>query len=82
MKYIIEIRENENPAGVRFWATVLPIDCALEEETIDALYKNAPAIIRDVVRLSNQQGAKLPPPTSFEFRIVTEAPVEAETTAS
>ena len=73
MKYIIEIHENENPDGVRFWANVLPIECALEENTIDDLYRNAPSIIKDVVELSNERGANLPVPTAFEFRLVVNA---------
>lgn len=73
MKYIIEIHENENPGGVRFWADVLPLECALEEETIDDLYRNAPSIIKDVVELSNKDGANLPIPTSFEFRLLVNA---------
>jgi hypothetical protein len=73
MKYVIEVHENENPDGVRFWATVHPTECALEEESIDDLYRNAPSVIKDVVEISNQNGANLPIPTAFEFRLLVNA---------
>ncbi len=74
MKYVVEIHENENPAGVRFWATVIGLDgCLMEEESIDELYRNAPGIIRDVIQTSNGQGANLAEPTHFEFRLLVNA---------
>jgi hypothetical protein len=73
MKYLIGIHENEDPKGVRFIANVFPIECVFEEESIDELYRNAPSIIKDVVELSNNNGAGLPLPTAFEFRLLVNA---------
>lgn len=68
MKYIVRIRENEDPDGVRFWATVDGLDgCLIAEETIDALIRNAPGIIRDVIETSNARGSSFALPTEFEF---------------
>jgi hypothetical protein len=74
MKYLIQIHENENPDGVRFWATVAGLDgCLIEEESIDELYRNAPGIIRDVIQASNEHGANLAQPSHFEFRLLASA---------
>jgi predicted RNase H-like HicB family nuclease len=70
MKYIIEIHENDEPQGVRFWATVegLP-NCPLAENTIDELYRNAPEVIKAVIETSNERGSTFAIPTGFEFRV-------------
>ncbi|MBI1291214.1 hypothetical protein GC173_08210 [bacterium] len=74
MKYTIEVHENEDPQGVRFWATVegLP-NCPLAENTIDDLYRHAPEVIKDVIETSNDRGANFPIPTAFEFRLLVNA---------
>lgn len=70
MKYTIEVHENEDPNGVRFWATVVGLEgCGLAEETIDDLYRNAPEVIKTVIETSNARGANLPMPTEFEFHL-------------
>lgn len=70
MKYLIRVHENDDPNGVRYWATVQDLDgCNLAEETLDELYRNAPGVIRDLIETSNERGASIPTPTGFEFRL-------------
>jgi predicted RNase H-like HicB family nuclease len=76
MKYIVNIEECREPDTVRYWATVegeLMEGCHIAEETLEELLRNAPSIIKDVVELSNEDGANLPIPTAFEFRLLVNA---------
>lgn len=76
MKYIVNIEECTEPNTVRYWATVEGPGmegCHLAEETLEELLHNAPIIIRDIVEVSNEDGANLPAPTVFEFRLLVPA---------
>jgi hypothetical protein len=76
MKYIINIEECQEPNTVRYWATVEGRGmegCHIAENTLEELLQVAPGIIRDVVELSNTEGAGLPVPTAFEFRLLVSA---------
>ena len=76
MRYIINVEECHEPNTVRYWATVEGRGmegCHIAEQTLEELLHNAPGIIRDVVELSNEDGANLPEPTAFEFRVLVPA---------
>lgn len=74
MKCIVTVQENDNPTGVRYWATVENLEgCNLAEQTLEELVRNGPEIIAAFVEVSNERGANIPAPTGFEFRILVPA---------
>lgn len=74
MKYIVNIHENDQAGGVRYWATVENLDgCNLAEESIEDLVRNGPEVIKAFVEVANDGGARIPRPTEFEFRHLVHA---------
>jgi predicted RNase H-like HicB family nuclease len=71
MRYVINVEECNAPNTVRFWGTVEGLEaCHIAEDTLDEFYRSAPEVIRDVIETSNERGANLPVPSSFEFRLL------------
>jgi predicted RNase H-like HicB family nuclease len=74
MKYVIDIKENEEPNAIRYWATVQGLDgCFVAEDSLDDLLANAPDVIKVFIETSNEDGAQLPLPSEFEFRRLVHA---------
>ncbi len=71
MNYIVEVHENEDPNGVRFWGTVPDIPgCNIAEETLDEFRRSAADVVHTIIELSAKSGIHYPTPTSLEFRLM------------